>query len=83
MFAVRRRRVEAALAFSRGEHVASFSARTALEALLATIAGGLAGFAVAYALTGTFAPNGTLNAHDVPRRRVAVGRGRRRRAPGC
>ena len=61
VFAVRRRRVEAALAFSRGEHVASFSARTALEALLATIAGGLAGFAVAYALTGTFAPNGTLN----------------------
>jgi putative ABC transport system permease protein len=61
VFAVRRRRAESALAFARGEHVASFSARTALEALLATIAGGIAGFAVAYALTGTFAPDGTVN----------------------
>jgi putative ABC transport system permease protein len=61
VFAVRRRRVESALAFARGEHVASFSARTALEALLATLAGGLAGFALAFALTGTFAPHGTLN----------------------
>src|SRR5262245_40497912 len=61
VFVVRRRRVEAALAFSRGEHVASFSARTAVEALLATVVGGVAGFAAAYALTGTFAPNGTLN----------------------
>ena len=83
VFAVRRRRVEAALAFSRGEHVASFSARTALEALLATIAGGVAGFAVAYALTGTFAPQRDAERHDVPRRRVAVGRCGRRRAPAC
>ena len=62
VFAVRRRRVEAALAFSRGEHVASFSARTALEALLATVAGGLAGFALAYGADRRRSrPNGTLN----------------------
>ena len=68
VFAVRRRRVEAALAFSRGEHVASFSARTALEALLADDRRRPRRLrASRYALTGTFAPNGTLNAHDVPR----------------
>ena len=61
VFAVRRRRVEAALSFTRGEHVGSFAARTAVEALLATAAGGALGFALAWALTGTFAPNGTVN----------------------
>lgn len=61
VFAVRRRRVEAALLFSRGEHVSAFAVRTALEALLATVAGGAAGFALAFALTGTFAPRGTTD----------------------
>jgi putative ABC transport system permease protein len=60
VFAVRRRRVESALAFSRGEHVASFAGRTALEAVLATVAGGVLGFLAAWALTGTFAPHGTV-----------------------
>ena len=62
LFAVRRRRVEASLSFSRGESVPAFAGRTALEAFLATVAGGIAGFALAYALTGSFAPRGTVDA---------------------
>jgi putative ABC transport system permease protein len=62
VFAVRRRRVEAALSFSRGEHAASFAARTALEALVPVAVGATAGFAVAWALTGMLAPDGALNA---------------------
>jgi hypothetical protein len=61
VFAVRRRRVEAALVFARGEHVASFSARTAVEALLPALAGAGAGFALAAGLTETFAPGGTVD----------------------
>jgi putative ABC transport system permease protein len=60
-FAVRRRRVEAALRFARGEHVAAFSARTLLEALLPALAGAGAGFALAVVLTGSFAPSGTID----------------------
>lgn len=56
LFLVRRRRAEAALAYARGEHVAVFAARTALEILVPTIAGGAAGFALAYGLTDVFAP---------------------------
>jgi putative ABC transport system permease protein len=56
LFLVRRRRAEAALAYARGERVAAFGARTALEILLPTIAGGAAGFALAYGLTDVFAP---------------------------
>ncbi len=61
VFAVRRRRVEAALVFARGEHAASFSARTAVEALLPAVAGAVVGFALATALTETFAPGGTVD----------------------
>jgi putative ABC transport system permease protein len=59
-FLVRRRRAEAALAYARGEHVASFAARTGLEALLPTLAGGLAGFALALGTTSLFA-HGSLD----------------------
>ncbi len=61
-FAVRRRQTEAALLVARGEHVATFSARAGLEAFLPVLLGGLAGFALAVALTGLFAPNGTVDA---------------------
>ena len=60
VFSVRRRRAEATLMFARGEHVATFSARTVLEVLLPMIAGALAGFGVAAGLTGVFAPHGTV-----------------------
>src|SRR5262249_23940892 len=46
-FLVRRRRAEAALAYARGEHVATFTARSALETLVPTVAGGALGFVVA------------------------------------
>jgi putative ABC transport system permease protein len=61
VFLVRRRRAEAALLYSRGEHVARFAARTAVEVLGPTLAGGAAGFAVAFALTDVFAPTGSLD----------------------
>jgi hypothetical protein len=60
-FAVRRRQTEAMLMFARGEHVAVFSARTALEVLPPMIVGALAGFGVAAGLTGVFAPDGTVH----------------------
>ena len=60
-FAVRRRRVEAALAYARGKHVAAYAGRTAVEALAPVVVGGLAGFGLAYALTGVFAPDGSTD----------------------
>jgi hypothetical protein len=61
-FAVRRRQTEAALMAARGEHVAVFSARTGLEALLPVIVGAIVGLALAVAATGVFAPAGTVDA---------------------
>jgi putative ABC transport system permease protein len=65
VFLVRRRRVEAALLYARGEHVAVFSGRTLIEALAPTIAGGAAGFGLALALTDTFAPGGSIDSGTV------------------
>ena len=61
VFVVRRRRAEAALLYARGEHVAVFAGRSALEALLPTLAGGAMGFGLAYALTSVFAPAGSVS----------------------
>jgi putative ABC transport system permease protein len=61
VFVVRRRRSEAALAYARGEHFAVFGARTALEVLAPAIAGGAAGFALAYGFTDLFAPRGSIS----------------------
>jgi len=60
VFLVRRRRAEAALLYARGEHVGVFAARSLVEVLLPTIAGGAAGFALAYGLTDVFAPSGSI-----------------------
>ena len=60
-FLVRRRRGEVALDYARGEHVAAFATRTAVETLLPALAGGLAGFGLAYGLTGLFAPAGSTD----------------------
>lgn len=60
-FAVRRRQTEAALMAAHGEHVAVFSTRSGVEALLPVVIGGLAGFAVAIVATGLFAPAGTVD----------------------
>lgn len=64
-FLVRRRHGEAFLLYARGEATAGFSARTALEALPATIAGGGAGFGLALAGLGLLAPGGTIDAGTV------------------
>jgi putative ABC transport system permease protein len=55
LFLVRRRRAEAGLAYVHGEHVGTFAARSAIEVLIPTVAGGAAGFALAYGLTDVFA----------------------------
>jgi putative ABC transport system permease protein len=65
VFLVRRRRGEAALMYARGEHVAVFAARSALEALLPALLGGAAGFGLAYELTNSFAPAGSISAGTV------------------
>ena len=65
IFLVRRRRAEAALLYARGERVRVFAARSALEALLPTFAGGAAGFALAYLLTAVFAPSGSISSATV------------------
>jgi putative ABC transport system permease protein len=65
IFLVRRRRAEAALLYARGEHVGVFAARSALEVLLPTLAGGALGFALAYALTDVFAPSGSISSSTV------------------
>ena len=64
VFLVRRRRAEAALLYARGEHVVVFAGRSALEAALPTLLGGAAGFGLAYGLTNTFAPAGSISAGD-------------------
>lgn len=60
-FLVRRRRAEAAFAYARGEHVAVFAGRTAVEAVGPAVAGGGVGFGLAYALTGALAPAGSTD----------------------
>lgn len=61
VFLVRRRSAEAGLLYARGENVAAFGARTSLELLLPTLFGAAAGFVLALALTGTFAPSGSID----------------------
>jgi putative ABC transport system permease protein len=61
-FLVRRRRGEVALAYARGEHVAAFAGRTAVEVFGPMLLGGLAGFGLALGLTGLFAPAGSTDA---------------------
>jgi putative ABC transport system permease protein len=61
-FLVRRRRAEIALGYARGDHVAVFAGRTAVEVLVPMLAGGAAGFALALGLTGLFAPSGSTDA---------------------
>jgi putative ABC transport system permease protein len=65
IFAVRRRRAEAAFLYARGEHVAAFAGRTGLETVVPTLAGGAVGFAVAYGLTDVFAPAGSISTDTV------------------
>ena len=61
VFLVRRRSAEVALLFARGENVLAFGGRTCLELLLPTAVGAAAGFAFALALTGVFAPSGSID----------------------
>ncbi len=61
LFLVRRRRAEAALLFARGESVGFFAARTAIELFVPLAVGSATGFGVALALTGSFAPSGSLD----------------------
>jgi putative ABC transport system permease protein len=61
VFLVRRRRAESALLFARGEAATTFAARTATEAFLPTLVGGAIGFALAFGLTGVFAPAGSTD----------------------
>ena len=65
IFLVRRRAAEASLLYARGESAGTFTARTFVETLVPTVAGGLAGFALAYGLTSAFAPHGSLDAGTV------------------
>src|SRR5262249_46618258 len=64
-FLVPRRRAEAAHLYARRQHVAAFAGRSALETLLPAVAGGVAGFAIAYALTDVFAPSGSISSATV------------------
>jgi hypothetical protein len=61
LFLVARRRGEARLLFARGEPASSYMARTALEAALPTLLGGVAGFGLAVGLVRLFEPNGSLD----------------------
>jgi putative ABC transport system permease protein len=65
VFLVRRRRAEAALLYARGESVGTFAARSAVETLVPTIAGGAAGFALAFGLTDVFAPSGSISSGTI------------------
>jgi putative ABC transport system permease protein len=60
VFLVRRRNAEASLLYARGESVVTFGGRTLVEALLPTVVGGAAGFALALGLTSVFAPRGAI-----------------------
>ncbi|MDX6515059.1 MAG: putative transport system permease protein [Gaiellaceae bacterium] len=61
VFLVARRRSEARALFARGEAVSSFAARTLLEALLPSLAGGALGLAAALALIRVFEPRGAVD----------------------
>jgi hypothetical protein len=61
-FLVARRRGEARALYARGESVLSFSARTLVEAVLPSLAGGVVGVAVALALIRIVVPHGSLEA---------------------
>lgn len=65
IFLVRRRRAEAALLYARGEHAGVFATRTLLEVLAPALAGGAAGFGLAYVLTDAFAPSGSISTGTV------------------
>jgi hypothetical protein len=60
-FLVRRRSGEAFLLYARGEATPAFSARTALEGLAPTLAGGAAGFGLALAGLRLLAPGGAID----------------------
>ena len=65
VFLARRRSSETALLFARGEHPLAYTARTALELVLPVFAGAAAGFGIASAVTGAFAPSGSIDANTV------------------
>ncbi len=65
VFLVRRRSGEAALLFSRGEHVGAFAARTGLELFLPTLVGAAAAFGSALLLTRTLAPTGSIDRNTI------------------
>lgn len=77
LFLVRRRRIEAALRFARGESAALFAGRMALEVLLPTLAGAALGYGLAAGLTGLLAPAGTLDGGTIQggAARAAIGAG--------
>lgn len=61
-YLVVRRRAEARLLYARGVAAPAFAAHAALEALLPTLAGGLAGFGLALAFVRVSQPTGALDA---------------------
>jgi putative ABC transport system permease protein len=71
-FLVTRRRAEARHLFARGESPAAYGARTALEALPATLLGGAAGFGLALLLVRVFQPGGALDPASVRQAIVAA-----------
>ena len=60
VFLVRRRSVEAALHYARGEQISVFGVRTGLELLLPVAVGACCGLGMALALTGVLAPSGSI-----------------------
>jgi putative ABC transport system permease protein len=65
MFLARRRSVEFALLSARGTPSAALGTRTAVEALLPSVAGGVAGVALARALASATGPGGPVDAQAV------------------
>ncbi len=72
VFLVRRRAAEVSLLFARGERVAAFAARTAVELVVPFVAGAAAGLGFALAVTGLFAPSGSFDSGTLA---AAAGRG--------
>jgi putative ABC transport system permease protein len=65
VFSLARRRVEAALLFSRGVGPTSVAARSALEAVLPVGAGTALGFGLAYVLVRAVGPDGAIDPETV------------------
>jgi putative ABC transport system permease protein len=71
-FVVTRRSAEARHLYARGEPAATYGARTAVEALPATLLGGAAGFGLALLLVRVFQPHGVLDPAGVRQAAIAA-----------